>query len=239
MVEKDYELLSQFLDGELPAAEAQALRERLIADPRLRATLEEMRAVDQRVRNAFDIPGVDTVPETVTARLQGAHTNRPASGPYRRARGLAVAAALVAAAGLLLAPQWRDSSGGHSTGTPSADDLLAQVLEHAPSRAEGWEGLTDGRQVRPVLSFASKEGTWCREFLLTETGATFRGVACRSGGSWRTEVLSDALRPGVGSVYRPAGAAGAAVVESYINAHADSIPLGVEEEADLINRNWQ
>ena len=236
MVEQDYELLSQFLDGELPPAEAQALRERLIADPRLRAVLEEMRDVDQRVKSTFDTPAAYAVPEAITARLRGDAVSR---SPAARsgAWGLAVAAAVVAAAGLLLAPQWREMPGDPATGTQ--DDLLAQVLEETPSRAEGWEYLADGRQVRPILSFSSKDGTWCREFLLTETGATFRGVACRSGGSWHTEVLSDALRPGVGSAYRPAGAADSAAVETYITVHSVDIPLGMEEEAALIARDWQ
>lgn len=238
MVEQDYELLSQFLDGELPAAEAQALRERLIADPRLRASLEEMRAVDQRVKSTFDTPQASAVPEAISARLQGGEASRSTVG-HPRAWGLATAAGLVAAAGLLLAPQWREMPGDPATGIPSGDDLLARVLEEAPSRAEGWDNLADGRQVRPILSFSSKEGTWCREFLLTETGATFRGVACRSGDGWRTEVLSDALRPGVGSAYRPAGASNAAAVEAYITAHSIDIPLGKEAEAELIARDWQ
>ena len=39
MTEQDLELLSQFVDGELPAAEARVLRERLLAEPGLQAVI--------------------------------------------------------------------------------------------------------------------------------------------------------------------------------------------------------
>jgi hypothetical protein len=229
MSEQDYELLSQFIDNELESTEAQTLRKRLLAEPGLRAELDRMRAVNDRVKDAFDVPGADAVPATVAARLQGGERDR------KRTWGLAVAASLVAAAGLVLAPQWQEVS----QGTRAGDTMLAQVLEQAPSRAQGWNALTDGRMVRPVLSFSNQEGNWCREFLLSDGGDSFRGVACRTDSQWQTVALGAADLDRRAGEYRPAGATDADEVASYINAHAADIPLSLTQETDLIARNWQ
>lgn len=239
MNEQDYELLSQYLDGELAAGEIQELRKRLIAEPLLRATLERMRNVDDRVKAAFDVPGADTVPARVAAMLGGSGATSHTQPGFRHGWGLAIAASLVAAAGLLLAPEWRQATDGHPNGTPSADQMLASVLESIPSRGEDWDVLADGRQVRPVLSFSGAGDQWCREYLLADGRANFRGVACRIDGEWRTEVLAGIGAAESRDTYRPAGAADSDEVASYISTHATSIPLSLEQEAEVIARSWQ
>jgi hypothetical protein len=228
MTEQDYELLSQFIDEELDRPEALALRKRLLAEPQLRAALDRMVSVNSRVKEAFDVPGADAIPPNIAARLQPLERNH-------RTWGLAVAASLVAAAGLLLAPQWQQIADGNHSG----EAMLATILEQTPSSSEGWENLADGRQIRPVLSFSNQEGNWCREYLLAENGNTFRGVACRTQNQWKTVALGAADLAGSAGEYRPAGAADADTVASYINTHAADIPLSLTQEADLIGRSWQ
>ena len=70
MKDQDYELLSQFIDGELPAEASQELRGRLLAEPELRATYERLRKLDGRIRETFNAPGTDTVPSRVTSLLE-------------------------------------------------------------------------------------------------------------------------------------------------------------------------
>jgi hypothetical protein len=234
MNEQDYELLSQFIDDELDRAQAQALRERLLAEPALRAELDRMKTVNDRVTGAFASPEAGEVPPALLARVRGAVPARRNTRHW----GMAVAASVVAAAALLLAPQWRQAD-QRPDGTPAADALLAQVLENSVSRGEGWDTLADGRRVRPVLSFPDRDGAWCREYLLTRDSDTFRGVACRHGGRWQTEVLASAEHAGEGDAYRPAGAGGGDQVSSYIDARGGGIPLSLGEEAELIARNWQ
>jgi hypothetical protein len=229
MNEQDYEQLSQFIDGELDPTQAQALRERLIADPGLRAELEHMRAVDNRVRQAFDFADAEAVPDAVVAQVRGSAVPR---NVRQRRWGLAVAASLVAAAGLILAPQWQE--GGHS-GT----DLLATALETTPSSNDGWEVLADGRKMRPVLSFSSLQGHWCREFLVTQDTDINRGVACRAEGRWQTRIMATAQAPGATTDYRPAGATDADIVATFIDTQAANIPLSLDQEAELIARGWE
>lgn len=234
MTEQDYELLSRFIDGELDRAQAQALRARLMAEPELRKALDRMRAVNHRVRTAFDVPGANRVPPAIELQVR----NRAASARTLHHWGVAVAASLVAVAGLLLAPQWRQKD-QHPGDAPASDRPLAQVLETVPSRGSGWDALEDGRRVRPVLSFFNKASNWCREYLLVEDDNAFRGVACRSNGRWQTEVRVATQLSGSQDDYRPAGATDADRVASYVNTYAADIPLSLDREVDLIARHWQ
>jgi hypothetical protein len=228
MKDQDYELLSQFIDGELPAEASQELRGRLLAEPELRATYERLRKLDGRIRETFNAPGTDTVPSRVTSLLE----RRKNSADRKHAGwGFAIAASLLAAAGLLLSPDWRQQQ----TGAPS----LASVLESTPSSGAAWETLGDGRQVQPVLSFAHIDGTWCREYLLSDDGATYRGVACRNEGTWVTSALENQALPGSANAYRPAGAGDSDAVATFIADNASGIALSREQETALIARRWQ
>lgn len=237
MNDKDYELLSSYLDGELSASAAQTLRKRLLAEPELRAAFESLRAVNDKLRESFDTEEAKAVPEHITVLVSNAPTTEEARPDRRRAAwGFAVAASLVAATGLLLTPDWRQAGAP----APGGDDpLLAQTLEQAPSRAEGWENLADGRQLRPMLSFQSKSGEWCREFLISDADSSWRGVACRDDSGWQTEAIGVQDVLDHGAQYRPAGAAQAAEVDAYIDANAADIPLSLSQEAELIARGWR
>ena len=241
MTEQDYELLSQYLDGELAAPEAQKLRQKLIAEPLLRASLERLQKVNNRVKHAFDVPGADTVPARVVTMVKNARTRGGRLSQAQRAGwGLAVAASLVAASGLLLVPDWHQQTGDSLALSADEDALLTYEFEYSPSRADGWDTLSDGRQVRPLLSFANKQGGWCREYLMSVEGATWRGVACRSTqGRWTTEVLSAETLGGSSNEYRPAGTPNSEQITLFIDTHSADIALSLEEEADLIVRNWQ
>ena len=230
MNEQDYQLLSQYLDGELDAFSVRKLEQRLAAEPELQATLDRLGELDGRVKQAF--AGTDEVPEQVATML------RPASNvvafPERKARPswqYAVAASLIAAAGLILAPQWQQQGPTGPT--------LASIMESSPSMASGWETLSDGRQVRPVLSFSATDGNWCREFLVNENGEGQRGVACREAGEWQTKVLAAAELPGTTSEFRPAGAGDADIVADYLAENAKGIALSAAEEQALIEGNWE
>ena len=228
MNDLDYELISQYIDGELAADEARALRRRLLAEPELRAAYDRMRRADDRVRGAFSGAWTERVPERVSALLAGG--SQGGSSQRRTAWGVAVAASVLAAAGLLLNPDWRSADTG--------DTALAAVLETTPSGGPQWQELADGRQVRPVLSFAHVDGSWCREYLLSRDGATYRGVACRSDGEWVTSILDPQPVPGSATEYRPAGAGDIDSVAAFIAEHGAGIALNRSDEARLIASQW-
>jgi hypothetical protein len=242
MTEHDFELLSRYLDGELPAAETQKLERRLADEPQLRQTLDKLQRIDHQLQDLSHAPGCDRVPAHIAALL--APEARPAVLPFperrgRAAIGLAVAASVVAAAGLLLAPQWRDALDGLHPADASSP-LVAAALEETPSSAEHWVNLSGDSRLRPVLSFAGAGGQWCREYQFNQEGQQWHGIACRDAGTWRTEVLVSDSGPATSpDYYQPAGAGDLDAISSYINEHATDIPLSAGEEAALIANDWR
>jgi hypothetical protein len=235
--QQDYELLSQYLDGELPGKSD--LEQRLAAEPELRAVLERMQAQDSRLHSAFNKADVEHVPASITRLLQPVPADVLAR-PRRAtpAWGYALAASLaVAVCGTLLS-QWGEQ-GSHG-GTAGLDSALAAALENTPSSGSDWLALPDNRAVRPVLSFQSNNGQWCREYLLSNAGSHWHGVACRtSNDGWANGILAATGPSGSASEYRPAGAANPEQVSAYIELQAGGIPLSAEQEKQLIEQHWQ
>lgn len=229
MNEQDYELLSQYLDQELDDLTARRLEQRLSAEPELQATLNRLQSLDQRIRQAYI--DTDQAPEHLLDMLRPTPSNVVAFPQRRRpAWQYAVAASLVAAVGLVLAPQWQSSA-------PSGPSL-ASVLETTPSMADGWQTLSDGREVRPVLSFKEVDGAWCREYLVSFAGAAEHGVACRDDGHWNTRVLAPTSIPGDASEFRPAGAGDSNDVTDYLAERVDGIALSASAEESIISSSW-
>ncbi len=232
MKDKDFELLSQHLDGELDELSTRRVAQRLAAESDLRVTFARMTAVDQQLKRAFS--GDDKVPAHIAAMLEsGAAGNVSAlpRPPVKAAWHYAAAASVAAIAGLLVALQWQQPGSGGPT--------VAEVLEITPSMASGWQPLADGRQMRPVLSFRDVDGAWCREYLVNDHGKGTRGVACRDGGNWKTRLAVAADIPGSADAYRPAGANDADAVADYTARRADGIALSADDEATLIASDWQ
>lgn len=242
MTDTDYELLSRYLDRELPAPAVTDLERRLADEPELEAALAQLRMLNNAITTTFRAPGTDSVPPRIAAML--APTSKHVRPYARRSRtlgvGMAIAASVIAASGL-----WLASSGqmADNRTEPSLDQFaLSELLEQSPSRAAGWEPLADGSRARAVLSFAARDGSWCREYLVASAkGDQWHGVACRQQGAWDTRVVS-AVNAGVenqGSEYRPAGADDSNEVAAFIGNNAADIALSREEEAGLIANRWQ
>lgn len=231
MNEQDYELLSSYADNELDDVTAQRLQTRLASEPELRATLERIQELNSHLQGTFS--HTNTVPHDVAAMVQpAADTVVPFKRRQQRpAWQYAVAASLVAAAGLMLAPSWDDTAVQAPT--------LAAVLETTPSMAADWIALEDGREIRPVLSFYSVNEQWCREYIVSFEGAGERGVACRAQGNWEVQVAAAAQLPGSHAEFRPAGAGDADAVADYLAEQAAEIALSAEQEQAIIEAAWQ
>ncbi|MEH6516444.1 MAG: hypothetical protein V7742_07160 [Halioglobus sp.] len=235
MNNQDYELLSQYIDGELDATATAQLQHRLDQDVSLRQSLQAMQALNTRVHAAF--LNTDTVPGHIPDLLGKKQSNVVAFPQINRQSGwgFAIAASLLAASGLLMF-----QNGGQMAGSfPEQDALISSVLDQAPSRGEGWDTLEDGSDFRPVLSFQTVSGQWCREYLLHSEASTGRGVACHTDGEWMTAVFSSQSQPGTTTEYRPAGANDADAVAHFIADQAASVALSASEETQMIAKDWQ
>ncbi len=242
MTDRDFELLSAYIDGELEPEVAATLTSRLAREPALRARLAELETLQSQLREAAGANDTTPLPARIRELLQPQPTairpllHRLTLFPGNLRQGLAIAASLTAVAALLLAPRWQ---AGHDIA--GQDVLLAAALETLPSRASGWDTLEDGRRLRAVLSFPNHAGSWCREYVLTGAGSSVRGVACRDGGNWTTRIaVPHNLLPGRDEeAYRPASAGDSGSIASFIDQNAAGDVLGAKKEAGLITRSWQ
>ena len=247
MTIKDEELLSQYLDGELSTPQAQQLEQRLEVEPQLQPNFLSMRKMNESLKNTFHTPRARTVPARIINMLTRSDS-RPVEAsanvvpfPARTRKaswGFAIAASIMAASGLLLVQgtgqQFADQAQG-------VDALLAHQMENTPSRGDGWNVLSDGREIRPVLTYARIGGGWCREYLLSSETGHSRGIACRrEEGTWMAEVLDEqAQQLGSADEYRAAGANDSNKVAIFMGENAADIALSAEQEQELITSRWQ
>ena len=243
MKHQDEELLSQYLDGELSASEATRLEQRLAAEPRLQEHFQSMQAINETLKSTFNTSLARAVPVRISSMLgkSDRHSGNvvPFPGRQRKASwGFAIAASIMAASGLLLV----QGTGPQLAGpTPGSDALLAEALESTPSHGDGWDILSDGRELRPLLSYAHVDGGWCREYLLSQQTGHARGIACkRAEGTWITEALdTQAQQSASPDEYRTAGAADSDHIAIFMENNAAGIALSAEQEQELIAKNWQ
>lgn len=262
----DDELLSAYLDGELPAEREAELERRLEADPALALKLERLSEANAALRDAYapvaDEPmpqGVlDAIgalaPEAPEARRNesrggsvvdlGARRigRKPAVFPWPLALAASVTLAIGVMLGLLIAPQNDTPLAGllAGTGDVARGSELHNTLETGPSgtaRAIGADLIAT-----PVLSFASREGGYCREIEIAGADVSAAALACRSDGGWQVEALGIVASPTrnggqPGGEFRPAGRASSAI-DAAIDDRILGDALDAAAEAALIESAW-
>jgi hypothetical protein len=120
----------------------------------------------------------------------------------------------------------RDSGSFRSSGVQLA---AAGPLDRALDRQLAGEGERGG--IRLGLSFADREGRYCRSF----TAQAQSGLACRSGEEWRIEGLVRAAPDE--SDYRMAAGQDPALA-AIIDSRLAGEPFDAQGEARLIERGW-
>lgn len=237
---QDNELLSRYLDGELNQAEHSSLQARLEAEPLLAAYLQRLQRVDQLLQATLRAEGA--VPVQVVAMLAPEQSNVVQLSPRREQRwSYAVAASLFAGLALLGGQQWVGVASSNLLVPDIAQaPAFSEILEQQASSASNWYPVAGDVHMRPLLTFASSGGTWCREFLANQASESWRGIACRRGAHWDVELLVQS--PGLAAEntgYQTASADSAELVASYIHDNSQDIPLGLQQEMALIANSWR
>lgn len=179
-----------WLDGELDATEAAEMAARVEAEPELAVLAERHRAMQARLRTAFDAVALAPVPERLrdTAHAD-ANVINLAERRERRLRPARLGGlpqwAMIAATLVLgifvgtLVPGRSESPVQLHDGRMYAASNLGRALDTELASAPS------GDAIRIVLTFRDSSGTICRSF--TSTAAT--GLACRDDGRWRVRGL--------------------------------------------------
>lgn len=245
------ETLMAFADGELDEKTRREVELALRHDPALAEKVRKHKALRSNVFNAF----ASTLDEEVPQRLHAAarsgkvvHLDSvrqlrtpPPPPPVPEKTGWswtewgALAATLVV--GVLAGTIGAKGLGGEQqlagfdnrAGMLTAQGRLAEALTQQLASSAAADP-----NVKVGLSFLSKEGTYCRSFMLPTTA----GLACRSGSEWRIPVLTNGPM-GVATEYRQAGTALPAAVLEAIDERIVGQALDANAERAAQKQLWK
>ena len=228
-----------WLDGELSRAEAAEMERRVAADPQLAAIAEQHRAMQARVKRAFDPVAQEPVPERLRAAIRPPEAEIVDFAAARQARDdrhewkvvpqwAAMAATL--AVGIFVGTMVPQRAGapvevqdGRLYAAASLDQALDAQLASAPATGD----------VRIGVTFRDQSGAICRSF----TDAQASGLACRNGNRWHVRGLF-AAPEGQDTDYRMASGMDpnlAALLDSTIVGE----PFDAAQEKAAAQRGWR
>jgi hypothetical protein len=232
------DMLMAYADGELDAAERDAIEQAMRSDPAVAAAVARHQALRRDVFDAF----AGILHEPVPERLQSQPVSLPANvvpmaaaREHRRRWSWPEWGALAAtlAVGVLAG-----GAGWHTLQQDAAQVALAPagglVAQGTLARALSQDlagvpqaGVTMG------VSFVSKEGGYCRSFTMDSAA----GLACRRGADWRLAVLAEG-QAAAGAPYRQAAAALPPAVLDAIDERIAGDPLDGPAERAARGRGW-
>ena len=248
------EILSAFLDAELPAAEMDAVREALALEETLVERLAELALVDQVVADAYgridELPLPSAVQKLIAespprrGARQQAQTSRTATegggnvirfpGRGRKGRSAMPGWGQSLAAGVVLAV----ALGVVFNLVPSTGDrwpAIAAVLDTAPSGEE--QAIAGDGAIKPRISFINDEGQYCRLYRHRLDSSRVRdAVACHRDGQWQQVDISNTRLAPVGGPYRTAAGGEA---DALLDAHIVGEPLDGPGEQRAIALGWR
>lgn len=236
--------LSAFIDGELSDALANDLQVALEQDEGLAKRLRALERANEEFLSAHRDIADEPIPQRfldiiyeVDADTDKDDTIVPFQPRAQRVRAwlMPLAACLALAIGVAFGAQLTTGPVSGSSeivfaGPVSAGSDLHDVLETVAS------GQSD-KGVSAILTFATRDGGYCRE-LATDTT---RALACRDPEAERWTVLAAASQPSPSdeTAYYPASASGSESIDSLVDRLIIGIPMTQDEEEPLIADGWR
>lgn len=224
--------LFAWLDGELGPDEAAEVERQVAAEPRLAQLAEQHRAMQTRLKAAFDPLVAEPVPERLAALADrsnvvdfGAARNRRQFGFWPQ--GFAIAASL--AAGILVGtliprgPQGEVSAvDGRLYAAAALDEGLSATLASQPAGP-----------VRIGITFRATDGAMCRTF----DEGRLSGLACREQQRWAIRGLVNQKQAADGD-YRMAAGMDPALA-TLVGSTMAGAPFDAVQEREARQRGWR
>ncbi len=229
-----------WLDGELTDEDGAEVARRIASDPELAELAKQHRAMQERLKSAFDPIAEARVPERLSSPIRRPEADVVDLAAAKRAREQrrpwtlvprewpAMAATLVAGILLGLTLQQRGDApvtmdGGKLYAASALDQALSTELASAPANAD----------VRIGVTFRDQSGAICRSFAQDRSS----GLACRDSGGWQLRGMF-AAPEGQTSDYRMAASVDpnlAALIDSTMTGE----PLDAALEQAARQRGWR
>ena len=245
----DDESLMAYVDGELDAKLRAEIAAAVEKDPALARRVEEQRALRARLSGAFAKVLEQPVPERLARAARGGAADtaatrgnvlqfpaRPArapAAPWRAREWVAMAASVMLGAVV----SWQILAPGD--GAPIVAGKEALVAHGALARALDQQLASEQDGEEPVLiglTFKSRDGNYCRSFVLRTTGTA--GLACRAGSDWQLAATDAVVLPPEGRVQQAASALSPAILRA-IETRGDGAILDAEAEKSAQLSGWK
>ena len=243
----DDDTLQAYVDGELDAAEAARVDAALAQDDALAGRVRQMRALNARLRAAFDPVLDEPVPAHLSALLQPrampavpltvVEGGRGANTVRHRAsrRWLGPGAALAASVALLAAGLWWHAGNElvrMRNGEPYAAGVLGRALDQSlASEPDAHATVAIG------LSFRTGEGNICRTFTV-RTPPARAGLACHTAVGWELPVLAPSV-PSEGGELRQAASSLPPAVQAAVDARLRGEVFDAQQERAARAAGWR
>lgn len=238
------ELLSGFLDGELPETQMQAIRELLVDDDKLVERLAEMAQVDHWVAQHAAQIDQKPVPEGINVLLRTEKPEQPEQqnnvvqmSMWRNVnvmvkRHAALAAGIAIFFGIGVNTWDQDDLPKINNEVPSQ---IASILDKHTSGQT--IAAADGSEVKPYFSFANKQGQYCRHFQLKQSDSASTNVACRDASGWSVVASVDIVNGNVQGQYQ--AASGENQLAEIIDNMSKGPVFDLTQEQAAISKTWQ
>jgi anti-sigma factor RsiW len=206
------EQLNAYLDGELEQDARLAFEQRLAREPSLLALLRRMEALGAELSVGLGTPLLPPPSDNLLAAVRGFAAAQTIETPAQPATvvafpgrqkpvqtagngwriPIAAAIALFAGAGAVLLLQTPSGPTVQLAAVAVRDGLVVETstLHSVLERTESGAVIAIADEtVRPILTFAAKDGRYCREFEAFGAKGSVVGVACKEDRGWKMEVM--------------------------------------------------
>jgi hypothetical protein len=253
--------LNAYLDGELDQDQRNSFEARLERESALRALFESMRTLDSELTKGLGaLPPSPPSEELLAAVKSFAAAQTPESAasnvvafearrkttvakpnPWRLP--LAAAISLCVGAGAMWMILSQQGAGRQVAAVSISDGIAVKggALHAALEQTISGEVMTAGQEkIRPILSFAAKDGRFCREFESFGRSGSVVGVACKGERGWAMEVVLAAAAHAPDEMqYAPASGFNAKALDDVVSQLIDGQPMTAEAEAAARAKAWQ
>jgi hypothetical protein len=239
------ETVMAYVDGELDGATRAAVDAAVATDSDLAQRIARHRKLRARLHSQFDPVLKEPIPEQLLAAAKGTSTNVRTGEIISRTRiparhwswpqWGAIAASLIV--GVFVGPLLRHETGDGSLGIHDGKVLASGALAHALSDQLASNQIADA-PVRVGVSFLSRNGNYCRTFVLRNKSAV-AGLACRDRDAWRLETLAATRSPdSVSGGYQAAASSLPKVIAQSVDELIIGEPLDAKAEAAARGNSW-
>jgi len=112
------------------------------------------------------------------------------------------------------------------------------LLENTPSSETASLGRKNELTIKPVLTFATNSGEYCREFIISSDTSATRNIACRQKNQWSV-LITSRTRISSENEYQTVSAETDQSVDLLIDTIINGIPLDEKAEKQLLNQSWE